>query len=83
MACKQGIRASMEASRAFYHRQKEYDPYRELWVSLVNRSSQDQHHKRMASGDEIHRLNGPSGLRRDGIKPLNPCCLISENVKLV
>jgi len=43
MACKQGIRASMEASRASYQRQKEYDPYRELWISLVSRSSQDQH----------------------------------------
>ena len=42
MACKQGIRASMEASRAYYQRLKEYDPYRELWVSLVERSSPDR-----------------------------------------
>jgi hypothetical protein len=41
MACQQGIRASMEASRAYYQRLKEYDPYRELWVSLVERSSPD------------------------------------------
>lgn len=41
MACKQGIRKSMEASRAYYARLKEYDPYRELWKSLVSRSSKD------------------------------------------
>lgn len=41
MACKQGIRKSMEASRAYYKSQKEYDPMRELWVSLVQRSSKD------------------------------------------
>lgn len=42
MPCKQGIRKSMEASRAYYERQKEYDPFRELWISLVKRSSHDQ-----------------------------------------
>ncbi|WP_295630623.1 DUF4375 domain-containing protein [Novosphingobium sp.] len=42
MACKQGIRKSMEASRVYYKRQKEYDPFRELRVSLVNCSSQDR-----------------------------------------
>ena len=41
MASKQGIRRSIEASREFYKRQKEYDPVRELWVSLVNRCSAD------------------------------------------
>lgn len=41
MACKQGIRASLEESRAFYQRLEEYDPFRELWVSLVERSSHD------------------------------------------
>jgi DNA-directed RNA polymerase subunit M/transcription elongation factor TFIIS len=39
MACKQGIRESMEASRAYYQKLKEYDPFRELWVSMVKRSS--------------------------------------------
>lgn len=39
MACKQGIRESIEASRAYYQKMKEYDPFRELWVSLVKRSS--------------------------------------------
>lgn len=38
MACKQGIRQSMEASRAYYNQQKVYDPVRELWLSLVERS---------------------------------------------
>lgn len=41
MACKQGIRKDMEASRAYYQALKEYDPFRELWVSLVKRSSED------------------------------------------
>ncbi|MCA1196685.1 DMP19 family protein [Sphingomonas sp. R647] len=38
MACKQGIRKDIEASRAFYEAQKRYDPFRELWKSLVERS---------------------------------------------
>jgi hypothetical protein len=42
MACKQGIRESMEASRAYYQKLKEYDPFRELWVSLVKRSADNQ-----------------------------------------
>ena len=41
MACKQGIRKSMEASRAYYESLKKYDPFRELWNSLVERSSND------------------------------------------
>lgn len=41
MACKQGIRKDIEASRAFYEAQKAYDPYREMWISLVNRSVDD------------------------------------------
>jgi hypothetical protein len=39
MACKQGIRNDIEASRAYYERLKAYDPARELWKSLVERSS--------------------------------------------
>lgn len=35
MACKQGIRVSMEASREHYRKLKEYDPHRELWTWLV------------------------------------------------
>lgn len=41
MACKQGIRKSMDASRAYYESLKVYDPTRELWNSLVKRSSLD------------------------------------------
>lgn len=41
MACKQGIRKSMDASRAYYDSLKTYDPLRELWKSLVERSSRD------------------------------------------
>jgi hypothetical protein len=42
MACKQGIRESMEASRAYYQKLKEYDPFRALWVSLVERSADNR-----------------------------------------
>lgn len=38
MACKQGIRESIEKSREYYRTQKEYDPYRELWIHLVNKT---------------------------------------------
>lgn len=42
MACKQGIRKSMETSSAYYQRLKTYDPFREFWKSLVERSSGDR-----------------------------------------
>jgi len=37
MACKQGIRENIERSKAFHKKQKEYNPVRELWQSLVHR----------------------------------------------
>ena len=37
MACKQGIRKSIEASKRHYAEQRKYDPFRELWKSLVHR----------------------------------------------
>lgn len=37
MACKQGIRESIEQSKEFYRKQKEYDPFRELWKHLVSK----------------------------------------------
>lgn len=37
MPCKQGIRQSIERSKEYYNKQKEYDPFRELWLSLVDR----------------------------------------------
>lgn len=37
MACKQGVRESIEKSKEYYRKLKEYDPYRELWISLVKR----------------------------------------------
>ena len=36
MACKQGIRKNIEASKKYYEEQRKYDPFRELWRSLVN-----------------------------------------------
>lgn len=38
MACKQGIRESIEQSKEYYRKQREYDPYRELWMHLVNKA---------------------------------------------
>lgn len=40
MACKQGIRESIEQSKKNYRRLKEYDPYRELWLYLVKKNSE-------------------------------------------
>ena len=40
MPCKQGIRENIEASKEYYKKQKEYDPVRELWKSLVSRVHQ-------------------------------------------
>ena len=37
MACKRGIRQNLEASKERYKKQKEHDPIRELWLSLVDR----------------------------------------------
>ncbi len=42
MACKQGIRESIEQSKEFYRKQKEYDPYRELWIDLVKKVHDDK-----------------------------------------
>lgn len=39
MACKQGIRKNIEDSRAYYQSLKAYDPFRALWISLVEKSS--------------------------------------------
>jgi hypothetical protein len=37
MACKQGIRQDIEASKRSYEEQRRYDPFDELWKSLVHR----------------------------------------------
>lgn len=37
MPCNNGTRDSMDQSREFYKKQREYDPYRALWESLVER----------------------------------------------
>jgi Domain of unknown function (DUF4375) len=42
MPCKQGIRAQMEQSRKYHESLKQYNPYRELWLSLVKRSTDDR-----------------------------------------
>lgn len=36
MACKQGIRQHIEASKRYREQQRRYDPFRELWESLVH-----------------------------------------------
>lgn len=52
MACKQGIRESMNASRAYYESLKKYDPFRELWKSLVERSSNDRSLGQLSSEEQ-------------------------------
>jgi hypothetical protein len=37
MPCKSGIRQNLERAKQFYEKQKQYDPQRELWKSLVYR----------------------------------------------
>ncbi len=37
MACKQGIRQGIQASKRYYEERRRYDPFDELWKSLVHR----------------------------------------------
>src|SRR5215510_3585447 len=37
MACKQGIRKSIEASKVYYQQQRQPDPFRDHWTALVHR----------------------------------------------
>ena len=37
MACKQGIRKSIEASKIYYQQQRQPDPFRDYWTALVER----------------------------------------------
>lgn len=37
MPCARGIRKNLEEAKTRYRKQKEYDPFRELWLSLVKR----------------------------------------------
>jgi hypothetical protein len=37
MACKQGIRKNIEASKIYYQQQRQPDPFRDHWVNLVHR----------------------------------------------
>ncbi len=39
--CDQGTRESIEKSKKYYKKQKEYDPHRELWISLVKRTHRE------------------------------------------
>lgn len=41
MPCKHGTRERMEESRAYYQREREYDPHQALWHSLVFRANED------------------------------------------
>jgi len=42
MACKQGIRESIEQSKEFYRKQKEYDPFKELWMHIVKKAHAEE-----------------------------------------
>jgi len=37
MACKQGIRQHIEAAKVYYQQQRQPDPFRDYWTSLVHR----------------------------------------------
>src|ERR1044071_1964337 len=37
MPCKHGNRENLERAKEYYKKQREYDPVRELWKSLVHR----------------------------------------------
>jgi hypothetical protein len=52
MACKQGIRQNIEASKKYYEEQRRYNPVRELWVSLVKRVHQTENGFEGLSADE-------------------------------
>ncbi len=38
MPCKNGTRKSLDTAKRYYEEQKKYDPWRELWTSLVKRA---------------------------------------------
>jgi len=64
MACKQGIRQSIEDSKIYYQEQKKYDPVRELWSSLV---------------DRVYKTDlGYAGLTPDERIYYSVCCLEGE-----
>jgi hypothetical protein len=42
MPCKQGNRENLERAKEYYKKQKEYNPFRELWTSLVQRVHQTE-----------------------------------------
>jgi len=52
MPCKQGNRDNIESSKEYYKKQKEYDPFRELWTSLVTRV-----HSTNDEGEGFRNLN--------------------------
>lgn len=41
MACMQGIRESIEQSKEYYRKLKEYDPHRELWNYLIKKEEEN------------------------------------------
>ena len=68
MACKRGIRQNIEASKEFYRKQKEYDPFRALWLSLVARVHDGADGFEGLSEDEkIYRAIRGRGARRRGL----------------
>ncbi len=42
MACNQGIRESIEQSKEFYRKQKEYDPFKEIWMHRVKKAHAEE-----------------------------------------
>lgn len=68
MACKKGIRKDLENAKRYYAKQKEYDPYRELWSSLAKRNHKTEAGYEGFSADErlyfSATLVGGRGLQR-------------------
>ena len=59
MPCKQGTRESMEQSKEFYRKQKEYDPHRELWTYLVKKAhATDDAFKSLSKEEKIYYAVG-------------------------
>jgi hypothetical protein len=54
MACKQGIRKQIEASKQHHAESKEYDPHRALWTSFLYRVSSAPKDRVGLSDDERH-----------------------------
>lgn len=54
MACKHGIRQDIESAKQYYKKQKEYDPFRKLWDSLVQRDGTEGGYEGFNEAERIY-----------------------------